>query len=427
MASKERIIILSEDTKFQLTARSLYGNCDFISMAERYLSLSEQHVKSFEVKDFEFYSSPGRIEVCGNHTDHNNGKVLCASITVDTLGAVTKTDDDRIRIASQGYPVIDVSITNLEKNPREEGTSTALVKGVAKYLADRGFKIGGFAATTTSSVFKGAGVSSSASFEVFVAEIISELYNEGAIDAVTKAKASQWAESYYFNKPCGLMDQSAIALGGVSYIDFRSAENPLIEHIDWNFADLDIILINSGGDHSSLTSHYAAIRTEMEQVASYFGKKVLREVEPSEFFDTIKVLKDIVGGRAILRAIHYFEENARVERCAEAVRRGDSAAFLDIINSSGDSSYRLLQNCYAPEDKAQHIPLAIELARRLDGVKGARVHGGGFAGTVIVFSDRDKTQEVCRKLISCYGENNVYTVSVRNSGAVATGLRYIKE
>ncbi|NCA66889.1 MAG: galactokinase [Clostridia bacterium] len=427
MASKERILLLAEDTKFQLTARVLYGNCDFYKMAERYVTLSELHVKSFGVNNFEFYSSPGRIEVCGNHTDHNNGKVLCASITVDTLGAVTALDDNSIKIASQGYPVIDVNLDNLDKVAREEGTSTALVKGVVRYLKERGYAIGGFVATTTSSVFKGAGVSSSASFELFVAEILSSIYNGGKIDAVTKAKAAQWAESYYFNKPCGLMDQSAIALGGISYIDFASSENPLIEHIDWIFNDLDIILINTGGDHSALTSHYSAIRAEMEAISSYFGKKVLREVERDVFYGSLSKLKELYSGRAILRAIHYYEENARVELCAQAVRDGDSDAFVNIINQSGDSSYKLLQNCYAPEDTTQCIPLAIELARRICGVKGVRVHGGGFAGTVIVFASSDNTEDICSKLIELYGDNNVYTVRVRNSGATGTGLKFIKE
>lgn len=427
MASKERVILLAEDTKFQLTARSLYGDCDYYKAAERYMALGEQHIKNFEVNAFEFYSSPGRIELCGNHTDHNNGKVLAAAITVDTLGAVTPTSDNRVRVASLGYPVIDVALDNLEKNPREEGTSVALVKGVLEYLKREGYALGAFAATTTSNVFKGAGVSSSACFEVFIAEAISELYNGGAIDAVTKAKAAQWAESYYFNKPCGLMDQSAIALGGVSYIDFESSANTLIEHIDWIFGDLDIILVNTGGDHASLTPHYAAIRNEMEEAAAYFGKKVLREIEYERFFAEIGALKEAVSGRAILRAIHYYEENSRVERAAEAVKEGNSEVFANMLNASGDSSFKLLQNCYAPEDTSQRIPLAVELARRLEGVRAARVHGGGFAGTVLLLADKEKSKNISVKLGEYYGEQSVYVVNVRNSGTTGTGLKFVKE
>lgn len=427
MASKEKIISLAEDANFRLTAKSLYGKCDFYNMAERFVALGEQHVKTFEVNSFEFFSSPGRIELCGNHTDHNNGKVLCASITVDTLGAVTATGDMHIRIASLGYPVIDIDINDLEKNKFEEGTSTALVRGVAKYIQDKGFSLGGFVATTTSNVFKGAGVSSSAAFEVLVAEIINALYNNGNIDPITLAKASQWAESYYFNKPCGLMDQSAIALGGVSSIDFENPEEPTVEHIDWIFDNMDIILINTGGDHTALTADYAAIKSEMEEIAKFFGKKVLREVSIDKFFESIKALKDSVSGRAILRAMHYYEENCRVKRCAEAVKTGNDVEFFDIINNSGDSSFKLLQNCYVPSDTSEHIPLAIELTRRIEGVRAVRVHGGGFAGTVIVFADNNKTTDICRQLISYYGDDNVFTVSVRNSGATATGLKYVKE
>jgi len=427
MASNERVILLSEDTKFQLTARMLYGDCDFYKTAKRYVALGEQQIANFGVDGFEYYSSPGRIELCGNHTDHNNGKVLAAAITVDTLGAVTPTFDNRIRIASFGYPIIDVGLDNLEKNPSEEGTSIALVKGVLTYLKREGYALGGFAATTTSNVFKGAGVSSSACFELFVAEVISTLYNEGGIDALTKAKASQWAESVYFNKPCGLMDQSAIALGGVSYIDFESSANPSVERVDWIFGGLDIILVNTGGDHTALTPHYAAIRSEMEQVAAHFDKKVLREVERSRFFHALTELLDAVSGRAILRAMHYYEENARVERAADAVKGGDANSFLEIINSSGDSSCRLLQNCYVPDDTSQRIPLAIELARRLEGVRAARVHGGGFAGTVLVLADKEYSAPISVKLGEYFGVKNVFIVNVRNSGTTNTGLKFVKE
>ncbi len=365
------------------------------------------------------FSSPGRIEVCGNHTDHNNGKVLCASISVDTVALVTPLEANTITVASLGYPPVVVNIDDLDPNTSEHGKSEALVRGVCAYFKKAGFNIGGFYATTTSDVFKGAGVSSSACFEVLVAEILNVLYNNSKIDALTKAYAAHHAEFIHFGKPCGLLDQSAIAIGGVSYIDFEDNTSPKVEGIDWHFDDdVDIILVNCGGDHCGLTSQYASIRSEMEDVANVYGKKALRSCDKDTFYNDIPDLQAKVSGRAILRGIHFFEENDRVDIAAHAVREDNISSFLDMINASGDSSYKLLQNCYPESDRTMRIPLALALSKRICGSDGGiRVHGGGFAGTMIAYVPKNYTTDMVDTLSKVFGSDNVFVISIRNSGA----------
>ena len=312
---------LLENKKFLAAAEEIYA-CDVEKSAERVESLVAEHIKSVEGETL-IFSSPGRIEVCGNHTDHNNGKVLAAAVSVDLLAAVTPLKERKIVVKSMGYPVVEVDIDDLEPKKEEEGTSYALVRGVCRALKDRGYALGGFYATTVSDVFKGAGMSSSASFEVFVAEVENALYNGGVISAVEKAIVSQYAENVFFGKPSGLMDQSAIALGGVSYIDFIDPAAPEVEKLNWEFNDTTVFVVNCGGDHCELTPQYAAIRAEMEEVAALFGQEKLRFVDAGEFYTSIPAIKDKVSGRALLRAMHYFEENDRVEALREAIREGD--------------------------------------------------------------------------------------------------------
>lgn len=410
---------LKDSKQFRDTVSALYGGgLDY--QAQRYAMLYNKHCESFG-KGGAFFSSPGRIEVIGNHTDHNNGKVLCASISVDNLGCVTPLDG-KIIVASIGYPVVEVDVNDLLPNAEEYGKSEALVRGVIAYYKEHGFAVGGFAATTTSDVFNGAGVSSSASFELLVCEILNVMYNGGKIDAVTKARAAQYAENVYFGKPCGLLDQSAISLGGVSYIDFKSIENLEIASVAWSFSDLDIVLTNTGGDHADLTDQYASIRSEMEEVAAAMGAEKLRGVDEKAFFDELPSLQHKVSGRAILRAIHYFDENVRVEKALDAVRTCDVARFAEMINASGASSYELLQNCYPLGDTAQRIPLGLAIGRRMPGVLATRVHGGGFAGTVIAYVRRADTAAYVERMKSVFGDKNVYVIGVRNCGTRAVEL-----
>lgn len=406
---------LTESADFAKSVSTLYHGQTVEAAAERYAKLIDRHLsdKNGEARVF---SSPGRIEVIGNHTDHNNGKVVCAAVTIDTLAAVTLRDDGVITVASEGFPVVTVSTDDLSVNEDEFGTSEALVRGVVKGMKDRGYKVGGFDASTVTNVFKGAGVSSSAAFEVLTVEIINVLYNGGKMNKVEKAIVAQYAENVYFGKPSGLMDQSAIALGNVSYIDFEKLPDIKVKTLSWDFDDVDIIIVNCGGDHCNLTPNYAAIRTEMEEVASYFGKKVLREVAEERLYADLEGLKKAVPGRAVLRAFHYYEENDRVERLASALEEKREEDALAIIRESGNSSWKLLQNCYPEGQNFEPIPLALAVAERTVGVRAARVHGGGFAGTVLMVVDNKKTDEIVEKFASLYGSANVFVLGIRPEG-----------
>ncbi len=414
MAGANTIEKLTSEEFISIVKR-LYGADKLEYQTRRYKELYNVHSKKYGEGGV-FYSSPGRIEVCGNHTDHNNGKVLCASITVDTLACVTPREDDKVIVESIGYSPIVVSLNDVSSKKDEEGKSIALVRGVLAYFKMCGLKVGGFSATTTSDVFKGAGVSSSACFEVLICEILNQMFNNGNVDKLTKAKASHFAETEYFAKPCGLLDQSAIAFGGVSYIDFKSTKAPTYKSIDWKFDGLNIVLINTGGDHSDLTEQYASIRLEMEAVAKAFGAKKLRSVKENDFYNAIPQLQKKLSGRAILRAMHYFDENKRVNTCANAVKSKNERKFCDMINASGESSYKMLQNCYPYGDLEQRIPLAINLSKKCDGVKAVRVHGGGFAGTIIAYVDKTKCDSYVENMKRVFGMENVFVIGVRNEG-----------
>lgn len=405
---------------FNAVCRALYGK-DGAECFPRFSGLLNEHIQRYGTGGV-FFSSSGRIEVIGNHTDHNRGKVLTAAISVDTLALVTKTDDKIVSVASSGYPSFEVDLEKLDLAENEKGTSLALVKGVAKGLADRGYQTGGFKATVISDVFKGAGVSSSASFEVLIAQIFNEFYNGGRIPKIVRAIVSQYAENVYFGKPSGLMDQSAIALGGVSEIDFYDLENPRVTSCEWTFSDLDICIVNTGGDHSDLTENYAAIRYEMETVAKCFNRRSLREVEEADFYRMLPDLQTKVSGRALLRAMHFFDENKRIDRAVLCLARGDEQGFLDVVNSSGESSYTMLQNCYAEGDRAQRIPLALSLSRRIKGVKAVRVHGGGFMGTILAFVQKAYSDDYIDALTPVFGRENIFKLNIRDAGATAIDL-----
>lgn len=411
---------LLENKKFIKTASALYGG-NVEKAAERYSQLVNAHRENID-GEIIFYSASGRIEVCGNHTDHNNGKVLCAAVSVDLLACVTPLDEQKIVVKSLGYPVVEVDISDLSIHEEEKGGSFALVRGVCKAFKDRGYNIGGFYATTVSDVFKGAGMSSSASFEVLVSAILDNLYNGDSISAVEKAIISQYAENVYFGKPSGLMDQSAIALGGVSFIDFKDPSAPVVEKLDWNFDDTTVFVVNCGGDHCNLTPQYAAIREEMEAIAKEFGEEKLRFVNEDEFYMSIPSLKDKFSGRAILRAMHYYEENERVELLREAIRSGDEELAYDIISASGISSYQKLQNCYAEGDPSEPIPLALALCGALEGVMAYRVHGGGFAGTILAFVENDSADDFHDFMAHTFGDSNVYRLKIRNEGGTRLDL-----
>lgn len=412
---------ITSDENFEETVSALYG--DPTGQLKRYCDLYTTHLDFFNgCNEGWFFSSPGRIEVVGNHTDHNNGKVLAAAVTIDKLAFVTPTLDTKAVIHSEGYPDIVCDLSDLTPVEAEKGDSVALVKGVAKYLTDNGYRIGGFRATVTGNVPSGAGVSSSASFEVLVAEILSFLYNNDKLIGMTKAMASQYAENVYFDKPCGLMDQSAIALGGVSMIDFNDLSSPDVLSVNWPFNQVDIVITNTGGNHCDLTGAYASIRSDMESIAEYYGEKTLRNVDYQHLLGDISSLQKSVSGRAILRALHYFDENSRVEKAVAAITYGNFEGFVKAVNDSGDSSYKLLQNCFVSGDVEERIPLALAVSKRIDGVLAARVHGGGFAGTVIAYVEKNGTDSYMRAMAGIFGNENIYRLGIRKSGACRVGI-----
>lgn len=409
-----------DNEKLCAVCNDVYGVCQS-EQTDRFEELFKMHKDVFNTSDVEFYSSPGRIEIVGNHTDHNGGKVLCAAINVDALASVSKRSDGIIEVKSKGYPMLRVDVSKPDFSVSEIGTSTALIKGVVDYFKRSNKNVGGFSACMTSSVPKGAGVSSSSSFELAIAEILNVMYNDSQLSAVFKAKASQYAENTFFGKPCGLMDQSAIALGGVNLIDFADFDNPVIEKAHWAFDNLDIYVIATGGDHSDLTDDYAAIPHEMKEVAACFGAKLLHEISPQKWNRDKQNIVGKVSERAYLRAEHFFEENERVENAVRAIDSKDEQAFLDIVNESGLSSRYKLQNTYSPAGKNHNLENALDRVVKIEGVVASRVHGGGFAGTILVFADK-KASGVEGALDVMFGDENVFKLAIRQSGATKLNI-----
>jgi len=406
---------LTNDYLFTQKAKEIY-NVPLNAAIERSEELLLLHFQTWGGVA-NLYSSPGRVEIAGNHTDHNNGLVIAAAVSVDTLAAVSPAAG-KIVIKSKGYPDVEVDISDLTAHSEECGTSNALVRGVLQGFAERGYNIGGFNAVTVSSVFKGAGMSSSAAFEVLVARILNDYYNDGKISEVELAVISQFAENEYFGKPSGLMDQAAIATGGVSFIDFGKPKHPIISKLHWVFEDVSLVVINCGGDHSDLTPDYAAIRSDMESVAAFFGKNKLREVAKSDFYTSLSQAKKVLSGRAILRAMHYFEENARVKKIANAIEKEDKFEVFSAINASGLSSATKLYNLYPEGSAAREIPLALALASRREEVAACRVHGGGFAGTILTFVYNNGKEQFIDYMSALYGKENVFSLKIREWGAV---------
>lgn len=409
-----------DNEKLRAVCNDVYGVCQS-EQTDRFEELFKMHKDVFNTSDVEFYSSPGRIEIVGNHTDHNGGKVLCAAINVDTLASVSKRSDGIIEVKSKGYPMLRVDVSKPDFSVSEIGTSTALIKGVVDYFKRSNKNVGGFSACMTSSVPKGAGVSSSSSFELAIAEILNVMYNDSELSAVFKAKASQYSENTFFGKPCGLMDQSAIALGGVNLIDFADFDNPVIEKAHWAFDNLDIYVIATGGDHSDLTDDYAAIPHEMKEVAACFGAKLLHEISSEKWNRDKQNIVGKVSERAYLRAEHFFEENERVENAVRAIDSKDEQAFLDIVNESGLSSRYKLQNTYSPAGKNHNLENALDRVVKIEGVVASRVHGGGFAGTILVFADK-KASGVEVALDVMFGDENVFKLAIRQSGATKLNI-----
>ncbi len=389
---------------------------------ERYVAALAAFTELFGEKEVELYSAPGRSEVCGNHTDHQHGHVLATSINLDAIAVVAPTKDNQIRLKSGDFPMVVIDLTDTAKKEEELETTAALIRGVAAGLVARGYQIGGFEAYVTSDVLMGAGMSSSAAFESLVGTILSGLYNNMEVSSVDIAKIGQYAENVYFGKPCGLMDQMACSVGGLIYIDFKDTENPVIEQVpsDFEAQQYSLCIVDTKGSHADLTDDYAAIPVEMKQVAKFFGKELLREVDEAEFYQKLAALREQVSDRAVLRSMHFFEEQRRVSQGVQALRNNDFAGFLNVIQRSGDSSSKLLQNIYSPKDvHTQNVTVALAASEHILGANGVcRVHGGGFAGTIQAFVKNEATAEYKTFMESIFGEGACHVLKVRPYGGM---------
>lgn len=387
----------------------------------RYIRLINEFIKLFgEDRDVIITSAPGRTEVCGNHTDHNNGKVLAASVNLDAVAVAAKNEEDVVRVKSDGHAMNVVEISELLPDESEFGHSTAMVRGVVAKIEGLGYKIGGLDCVTTSDVIGGSGLSSSAAFEVLLGTTLSYLYNDGVISAVDIAKIAQYAENVFFGKPCGLLDQMASSVGTFVTIDFESTENPKIKKVDFDFSKSghSLCIVDTGGNHSDLTDDYAAVRGEMESVAKALGKDVLREISFADFKQAVPSLLGRVSDRALLRAFHFYRENIRVEKAVSALESSNFDEFKKIINESGRSSYMYNQNVFTPKDPAeQKISLALCISEDVLGVNGAyRVHGGGFAGTIQAFVPNELLQEYKTAMEDVFGKGSCHVLIIRPVG-----------
>ena len=366
------------------------------------------------------FSSPGRTELGGNHTDHQHGRVLCGSVDLDMLACAAPNGGDAIRILSEGYPAVEVALGDLRPLAEERGTSAALVRGVAARIAALGYAPAGFDAYVTSDVLSGSGLSSSAAYEVLIGNILNRFCCAGQLDAVEIAKIGQYAENVYFGKPCGLMDQMGASVGGAVFIDFREPAAPVVRPVTYDFSRSGhaLCIVDTGSCHADLTDDYAAIPREMGAVAAQFGRQVLREVPEDAFRNAISSLRASCGDRAVLRALHFYDEDKRAGDEAAALEAGDFGCFLELVNASGLSSALQLQNGWSPSAPGQQaIPLALAIGRELLAGTGAiRVHGGGFAGTIQAFVSLEKLTCFKAGMEALLGAGKCHVLRIRPQG-----------
>ena len=380
-----RIISEIENGNYDNLFLDIYVDEDKISyQKQRYVNAIESYIEEFGEDDVEIYSAPGRSEVGGNHTDHQHGEILAASINLDAIGIVKKTDDMKVSILSKGYTLTTISLENLDMQEEEKETTIALIKGVVAGLANRGYKIGGFKAYITSDVLIGAGLSSSAAYETLIGNIVSGLYNNMSVSAEEIAIIGQFAENVYFGKPCGLMDQMACSVGNMVHVDFADINNPKVEKVtfDLNKYGYSLCITDTKGSHADLTADYAAVPEEMKKVAAFFGKEVLLGLTVDDILENIVKVREQVGDRGVLRALHFIRENERVQKEVSYLSDEDIEGFLKTVAASGNSSYKYLQNVYSNADvQHQNVSLALAISEDFLGDNGvSRVHGGGFAG-----------------------------------------------
>jgi len=421
-------ILLQKITSCEYDVRlaELYGEGALRHQRERYIKAVGEFIALYgEDRQTEIFSVPGRSEILGNHTDHNRGCVLAAAIDLDIIAIVSARDDGKITLKSEGFDADTVDTALLSPESYENYSSSALIAGVCSGFCERGYAIGGFDAYTTSSVYKGSGLSSSAAFEVMIGNILNHLYNGCKVDSPTLAKIAQYSENVFFGKPCGLMDQTACAVGGFVAIDFEDPAKPIIEKMAYDLSreGYALCITNTGGNHADLNEDYASIPAEMKAVAAYFGHDVLRGMSVFDVMGKIPELREKFGDRAILRALHFIAENDRVKKATEALKIGDTSAFFDNVKASGESSFMWLQNIYTTKNvHEQGLSLALavmgETLGKCSERSAYRVHGGGFAGTVQAFVPLTFVPEFTAAMDAVFGEGSCRALRVRADGAI---------
>jgi len=406
-----------------VTFRELYGNNQVTlqHQAQRYTSLASVFKKTYGDAVVAFFSSPGRTEIGGNHTDHNYGRVLAGAVNLDNVAVAAANNTNTIRIQSEGYPAFHVDLTSLKPEKPEQFTSAALVRGICSRLKELGYTIGGFDACIDGGVPKGSGLSSSASFEVLIGAIVSELFNKGRLDPIQNAIIGQYAENNYFGKPCGLMDQTACAMGGLITIDFKDPSKPVVKKVDFDFVatGFALVITDTGGNHADLNDEYASLPTDMKAVAAELGASVLRQVTIEQVLQIAPKIREKVGDRAILRAIHFQGDNQRVVDQVAALEQNDFNAFLRMVVDSGYSSYMYNQNIFPVNNvREQGVSLALAMSELVLKSQGAwRVHGGGFAGTIQAFVPQHLLEKYISTLEHVFGKGACQSLFIRRKGA----------
>lgn len=390
----------------------------------RYLYALDETVKTYGDGDYHIISSPGRVEIGGNHTDHQGGNVVAASINIDNICFVKKTNDSIVSFSDELFGKNEIDISDLTIHEEEKNSTKAIIRGIAAKYKKSGYEIGGFVAYQDINVLVGSGLSSSACFEILVTEIFNYLYNGSKIDAVERAIISQWVENNYYGKPCGLMDQIAISVGSFVSIDFFDKEKPKIDKHSFSFSDYgyQLLILNTKADHADLTNEYSAITEEMKMISDYYDAERLSQVDEEVFYNDIRKLReDIKNDRAILRAYHYFNENSRAKELKQALKNSDIDSVLKLMEQSGASSYQFLQNVYVSSDiKNQSISLALAMSKKYIGDSGiCRVQGGGFAGTIQVITENEYVKEYIKNIGKIFGEDAIIPVEIRQSGTKA--------
>ena len=418
---KERV----KSAEFEKKIRHLYAE-KAKKNAGRYGALLDLYEKTFSSDDeITLFSAPGRTEIGGNHTDHERGRVLAASVDLDTIAAVSPVKEHKISILSEGYPMCTIDLDDMAVREDEINTTASLIRGVAARFASLGCKVGGFRAVASSTVLPGSGLSSSAAFEVLVGNIINHLFFEYKADAVKIAQIGQYAENFYFGKPSGLMDQMASSVGNLITIDFEDSEKPMVKklNVDFEKTGLKLCIINCWASHADLTDEYAAVPVEEQKVAGFFGKKVLREVPKEKFMDAIPQLRKEFGDRAVLRSIHFYGDNDRVPMQVEALESGEIDQFLSLVKESGRSSWMYLQNIVPlGANEHQEMAVALALCDALLKDKGAfRVHGGGFAGTCQAFVPEEMIEAFTQRMDQLLGEGSCHVLNIRPVGGTVVG------